>query len=374
MKEINIKSLDFGLSQTFQELINILYRSEYNVFFAQPILYRPLGNILGAFFVLILFWLLKRFFSTIALKILDKFTQKTAIKCDTKILEVIKEPVAFGFAILGLNIFLDLLFINSIFLDKILNSMIFFVVFWGIYNIINALRLFIHTISKNINPDFYLEVGNFIIVIINAIVITIAIVVILSIWGINASAFLASLGIGGIAFALAAKDTASNIFGSISILADGIIKIGEWVKINTIEGVVETIGMRSTKLRTFDKSLISIPNQVIANAQIENFSRRGVRRMRLKVPLPYSSKSEQILSIIDKIKAMLKNDQNIAKEEKSMVNFENFDNNIILVSVATFTNTIDTEQFLAIQQDINIKIMQIVEQEGLWLSQVEEKK
>ncbi|MBD3839435.1 MAG: mechanosensitive ion channel family protein, partial [Epsilonproteobacteria bacterium] len=213
-----------------------------------------------------------------------------------------------------------------------------------------------------------------IIVIINTIVITIAIVVILSIWGINASAFLASLGISGIAFALAAKDTASNIFGSISILADGVIKIGEWIKINSIEGVVETIGMRSTKIRTFDKSLISIPNQVIANAQIENFSRRSVRRMKLKVPLPYSSKSEQILKVIEDIKNMLLRNKSIAQDEKSIVNFENFDNNIILISVATFTNIIDTEHFFRIQQDINIKIMQIIEENALWLAQVEDKK
>ncbi len=370
----HINSLDFGLSSFFQEMINYLYRSDYYLFFAQSIFKVPLGNVIGAIFVLLLFWMFKRFFSTISLAILDYFTKRTKIKCNTQQLQTIKEPVAFGFAILGLDVFLDLLFINSVFLDKIINSMIFFVVFWGIYNIINALKLFIHTISKNINPDFYLEVGNFIIVIINTIVITIAIVVILSIWGINASAFLASLGIGGIAFALAAKDTASNIFGSISILADGVIKIGEWIKINNIEGVVETIGMRSTKIRTFDKSLISIPNQVIANAQIENFSRRGVRRMKLKVPLPYSSKSEQILKVIEDIKNMLLRNKSIAQNEKSIVNFENFDNNIILISVATFTNTIDTEHFFRIQQDINIKIMQIIEENALWLAQVEDKK
>jgi len=132
--------------------------------------------------------------------------------------------------------------------------------------------------------------------------------------------------------------------------------------------------MRSTKIRTFDKSLISIPNQVIANAQIENFSRRGVRRMKLKVPLPYSSKSEQILKVIEDIKNMLLRNKSIAQDEKSIVNFENFDNNIILISVATFTNTIDTEHFFRIQQDINIKIMQIIEENALWLAQVEDKK
>jgi small-conductance mechanosensitive channel len=78
--------------------------------------------------------------------------------------------------------------------------------------------------------------------------------------------------------------------------------------------------------------------------------------------------------VIEDIKNMLLRNKSIAQDEKSIVNFENFDNNIILISVATFTNTIDTEHFFRIQQDINIKIMQIIEENALWLAQVEDKK
>ena len=100
------------------------------------------------------------------------------------------------------------------------------------------------------------------------IVISVGIMSILQVWGINISAFVASLGLGGLAFALAAKDAAANIFGSIAILADKAISVGEWIKVDGVEGIVMDIGMRTTKIKTFENSIITMPNQIIANTKI----------------------------------------------------------------------------------------------------------
>jgi len=108
------------------------------------------------------------------------------------------------------------------------------------------------------------------------------------------------LGIGGLALALAAKDTAANLFGSIALLLDKSIRIGEWIKIDGVEGIVKDIGMRTTKIRTFKKSLVTLPNQLIANSHIENFSRREVRRIKMKIGLTYSTTSAQIESIVNR--------------------------------------------------------------------------
>ena len=93
-------------------------------------------------------------------------------------------------------------------------------------------------------------------------------------FGYPITGVLASLGIGGLAFALAAKDTVSNIFGSLMIIFDRPFLIGDWIKAGDMEGTVEEIGFRSTKIRTFAKTLISVPNNIIANMALDNISRR----------------------------------------------------------------------------------------------------
>ena len=94
-------------------------------------------------------------------------------------------------------------------------------------------------------------------------------------WGYNVSGFLASLGLVGMALALAAKDTAANLFGSLVIFIDKPFKVGEWIKTPDVEGIIETIGIRSTKIRTFAQAQVTVPNATLANSAILNWSRMG---------------------------------------------------------------------------------------------------
>jgi MscS family membrane protein len=172
------------------------------------------------------------------------------------------------------------------------------------------------------------------------------------------------LGIGGLAFALAAKDTVANLFGSFSLLADRTIRIGEWIIVNNVEGVVEDIGMRTTKIRSFGKSVITVPNHVIANNPIENFSRRGIRRIKMSIGLTYSTSTEQITNIVDDIKTMLQTHEGISHNDTLLVNFESFGDSSLNIFIYTFTNTANWENYLRIREDINLKIMKIVEKHG----------
>ncbi len=147
----------------------------------------------------------------------------------------------------------------------------------------NALRGIFHSTTAKFNSDLAKEMGDFILKITKVIVGGVGFGAMLQVWGINVTALIASLGLGGLAFALAAKDTASNLFGSFALLADKSIRIGEWIKVGGVEGTVEDIGMRTTKIRSFQKSLITIPNQIVSNSPIENFSRRGIRRIKMRI-------------------------------------------------------------------------------------------
>jgi MscS family membrane protein len=186
----------------------------------------------------------------------------------------------------------------------------------------------------------------------------------LQVWGINVTALFASLGIGGLAFALAAKDAAANLFGSFSLLADKSRRIGEWIKVNGVEGTVEDIGMRTTKIRSFGKSLITVPNQIIANNPIENFSRRGVRRIKMRIGLTYNTNEKQITKIVEELKYMLHTHENISQKETLIVNFESFGDSGLNIFIYTFTSTSNWLKYLDIREDVHLKIMNIVESNG----------
>lgn len=357
-----IEQLDINFFPQIQSILNELYKGAYGDFFVQLIFNIPLGNILTAFFCLFFFLLLRKLFAKLTIKVLQPLANRTKTFYDDRILSALKGPLSFVFVILGVRLFFALLFINTEFVNHLIQSMIAFNVFWAIYALVHALRDAIYHFTERFNPELSHEVGNFILNILRGIIIAIGLGAILQMWNINVAGLVAGLGIGGLAFALAAKDTAANLFGSIALLLDKSIRIGEWIKIEGVEGVVEDIGMRTTKIRSFEKSLITLPNQLIANSPIENFSRRGIRRIKMNIGITYDATSHQIEQIIIDIKTLLRNHEGIAQNETMLVSFTSFADSSLGILVYTFTNTSNWEKYLSIKEDINLKIMHIIEE------------
>jgi len=357
-----IHKLDINFFPQVQSWINAFYNTEYGEPFTKLFFDIPVGNIIGAFFSLFFFLLLRKLFATLVIKVLEPLTKQTKNNYDERILHGLKGPLTFVFIIIGTRLFFALLFLETDLVNNIINSMIAYNIFWALYSLTYALRGVVYHFTARINPELSYEVGNFILAIIRGIVLTIGLASILQVWGINVGGILAGLGIGGLAFALAAKDTAANIFGSVALLLDKSIKIGEWIKIDDVEGTVEDIGMRTTKIRSFQKSLITLPNQVIANSPIENFSRRGIRRIKMTIGVTYSTTSEQMEQILIDIREMLQTHKSIAQKETMLVNFNSFDDSSLGIYIYTFTNTSNWANYMSIKEDINLKIMKIVEQ------------
>ena len=356
-----IDKLDINFFPEVQQLLNKLYNSPIGHYFSELYFGIPLGNIITAFFSFFFFLLLRKLFATLVIKVLHPFTKQTKTYYDDRILSALKGPLTFVFIIIGIRLSTALLFLESNFINHVISSLITFNLFWAIYELTIALRGVLYHFTAKLNPELSYEVGNFILAIIRAIVIAIGMGSLLQVWGINVAGLVAGLGIGGLAFALAAKDTAANLFGSIALLFDKSIRIGEWIKIDNVEGVVEDIGMRTTKIRSFRKSLIMLPNQVIANSPIENFSRRGVRRIKMTIGLTYSTNSEQITNILEEIRAMLHSHTGISQKELMVVNFKTFGDSSLDIFIYTFTNTSNWIKYMNIKEDINLQIMKIVE-------------
>ncbi|NPA61502.1 MAG: mechanosensitive ion channel family protein, partial [Epsilonproteobacteria bacterium] len=291
-------------------------------------------------------------------------TNRTKTAYDNRVLSALKGPISFAFIIIGIKLFFSLLFLNNYTIKTAIYSMIIYNLFWAIYELTYAFREIIYKFTGKFNPNLSYEMGNFILTVIRGLILFIGVGAILQLWGINVAGLLAGLGIGGLALALAAKDTAANLFGSIALLLDKSIRIGEWIKIDEVEGVVENIGMRTTKIRTFKKSLITLPNQVIANTHIENFSRRDVRRIKMVIGLTYSTTSSQIEKIIKDIREMLEKHDDISQQHTMLVNFIKFNDSSLDILIYTFANTARWRLYMNIKQDINLKIMKIVEDNG----------
>ena len=359
-----VDGLDMGYAQDIQNLLIPLYTSRYGDFFQQTIFDIPLANLLLAIFVFLFILLLRKFFTRIVLAFLQRLAKHTETFYDDRIISALKGPLRFGFVIIGLHFFFLLIFMETDFIKNILNTLVIYAVFWAILAITEALRELIYDLTAKFNPDLSKEMGNFILAILKIIIGGIGLAAILQTWGINVTALIASLGLGGLAFALAAKDTAANLFGSFALLADKSIRIGEWVKVGGVEGVVEDVGMRTTKIRSFQKTLITVPNQLVANQPIENFSRRGIRRIKMHIGLTYGTTSEQIVQIKNDIEKMLRSHEGISQKDSLMVFFDSFGDSSLNLFIYTFTATANWAKYLEIREDVHIKIMQIVEENG----------
>ncbi len=357
-----IDKIDGDIFITVQSKLSYLY--DTYPMLSKTILGVPLANLFAALMVFTLILGFRQVFITIISVTLQRFAKRTKTYYDDRIISALKDPIGFIILISAIHIFFLLILKETEFIKKILNTMVVYTIFWAILSIIEALRGLIYDATARFNKDLTKEMGNFIITIIKIFISSIGLASMLTVWGINVTALIASLGLGGLAFALAAKDTVSNLFGSFALLADKSIRIGEWVKIGGIEGVVEHVGMRTTKIRSFQKTLITVPNQIISNSHIENFSRRGVRRIKMHIGLTYSTTSSQLEKIIAEIKEMLIAHENISNDESLLVNFDKFGGSSLDVFIYTFTDTANWETYLKIKQEVQIGIMNIVEQNG----------
>lgn len=173
-----------------------------------------------------------------------------------------------------------------------------------------------------------------------AMLLTVAAMSIAELLNFPISSLLAGLGIGGIAIAMAAKDTIANIFGSVTILLDRPFSIGDWVVIGKVEGSVERLGFRSTRVRTFYNSLVSIPNSELLTAVVDNMGQRRFRRIKTELALTYSTPPEKIDAFCDAIRALIQAHPSMRKDYYH-VYFTAFSDSSLSVLLYCFLETPD---------------------------------
>lgn len=232
-------------------------------------------------------------------------------------------------------------------------------------------------------PNMRKEMVDFILRILKIIILIFIALFLLVQLGFDIKAIIASLGIGGIAVALAAKDTLSNFFGSLNIITDNSFSQGDWIEAGNVEGTVVDIRMRTTRIRTFANAMITVPNAQLANMSILNWSKRVIgRRIKMSLGITYGSKMSDIENLVEDIREMLQEHPSIATSKSSsidkkpyllkkedligvkntiLVYIDEYANSSINILVYCFSRSPVWEDWLETKQDVIVKISQLVE-------------
>jgi MscS family membrane protein len=181
--------------------------------------------------------------------------------------------------------------------------------------------------------------------------------------GFNVTSLLAGLGIGGLAVALAAQKTVEHLFGSVTLVADQPVRVGDFCRFGNTLGTVEDIGLRSTRLRTVDRTLISIPNAEFAAMQIENFSKRDRTGLRVMIGVRYETTPDQLRYLLVELKRMLLAHPKV-HPDPARVRFVAFGSSSLDVEIFAHILTANHDEFLAIREDILLRVMDIVRASG----------
>jgi MscS family membrane protein len=194
--------------------------------------------------------------------------------------------------------------------------------------------------------------------------VIIGVVLVLQNLGYSVGSLLAGLGIGGVAIAMASKDTVANLFGSLVIFLDKPFQIGDWIETGDIEGTVEEVGLRTTRVRTFANSLITVPNLLFTTQAINNWSRMKKRRIKMSIGVTYSSSPDKIDGLVNRLREIIEEDNNI-RNDFYLVNFDNFGPSSLDIFIYCFTVTTNWAEFLQAKQELLLKMMEAVNALGL---------
>jgi MscS family membrane protein len=320
--------------------------------------------------------LLRRVFTKFVIKGLKNLCAKNHLTVTSGIVDTFEKPLSFCFLILGLYVASKIILFPphlAHFMDYLLHSLITFTFFWSIYRMLDSFGIFFDVLPKTFHAKISAEMHYFFVSIFKALTVFIGAMAILQSWGINVAAFLGGLGLVGMAVALAAQETLKNLFGSLSIFMDGTFHKGDHIKIADVEGNIEKIGLRTTKIRQADRALVVVPNASLVNSAVVNFSRRPLRRIQWNILLEGDTPTLKLETIIPKIREFLDNypkiETNPAKA-KTLVYFDQFTDGSLNLYCEFFSKSPDWEYYLSVKHESLLAFKNLFESEGIKLTQL----
>ncbi len=323
-----------------------------------------------AIFALVIIWLLRRILAWIFIAPLRRVTRRTSAQWDEYVLEAAILPGRFLVFAFSLYVGARILALNpndSLFVERLIRSLIIIAVFLVVYRVTDLLTttsIRLHRVTGVHVEDPLLP---FVRSGVKIVLVAVLMVIVIGEWGYDVTGLIAGLGLGGLAISLAAQDTISNLFGFSAIVGDRPFMVGEFIKTPDVEGTVEHVGLRSTRIRQNDQALVSIPNSKLVSSAILNWSRLSKRWVNLTLRITHDSTAAQVETLIEHLRAMLAGREEV-EPDSVIVFLTNIGEQSLEVLVRCYITLPNWVEYSREKEKINLEIMKIIEDLGLQIA------
>ncbi|RED54275.1 MscS family membrane protein [Aestuariispira insulae] len=324
------------------------------------------GRVFTAIGIFLAFLFIRRIFSRLVLNRIARLTAKTKTEADDRIIRALKNPIRLVPIVFGLFLSFEYLQLEgdmSIIANNLIRTLVVFTLFWTLFRACNEFSYMLEKLDQVFPPALVDWLGKTL----KVIVVIIGGATVLEIWGVNVGALIAGLGLFGVAVALGAQDLFKNLIAGILVIAENRFGVGDWVRVDgVVEGTVESIGFRSTRIRQFDKAPVFVPNTKLADNAVTNFSAMTHRRIYWMIGVEYRTTVEQLHQIRDGIDALITDNPDFAQppEVSSFVRIDKFAASSIDIMLYCFTKTTNWGEWLEIKERLACDIKEVVEGAG----------
>ncbi len=325
-----------------------------------------LGRILVAVGIVLLCLLIRQLFIRAVSGRLLAWTQRSSIDIDDLVIVALEQPIGLIPIVFGLFVaaeFLQLSGTLALLAENLIESLVVVIIFWGFYRLVDPLSFLLRNLERVFSP----ELVGWLLKAIKVSFVFIGGAAILESWGIEVAPLLAGLGIFGVAVALGAQDLFKNLIAGLLIIAERRFSAGDWIKVDgVVEGTVEKIDFRSTHIRRFDQAPVHVPNSMLADQAVTNFSRMTHRRIYWMIGVEYRTTVPQLHRIRDEIEDYVLTNPAYAdpSEASTFVRIDRFSESSIDIMLYCFTVTTNWGEWLEIKEALAYRIKEIVEGAG----------
>ncbi|MEW9109924.1 mechanosensitive ion channel family protein [Cytobacillus gottheilii] len=326
-------------------------------------MWTQIGISIGIF---LLFLVFRKLFSKYVYSLILRLSRKAPTDILTHIFVSFEKPLQWLFIIIGIELAAGYFPYAEpgILFDRIIRASVIVLITWGLYNLASASSIFFAQVKSR----FKLEIDDILIPFmskaIRLIIVAISFTIIAQEFGYNVTGFIAGLGLGGVAIAFAAKDAIGNLFGGFIIITEKPFTIGDWIMTPSVEGTVEDITFRSTKVRTFADAIVTVPNNTLANESITNWSKMGKRQVSFNIKISYETPKAKLLKVVRQMEEEIKGHSEV-HPDSILVRFDKYQENGYEVFIYFFTKSTAWDEHLRVKEEINFRLIEILENEDV---------
>ena len=341
---------------------------KFSAFWNESYLGVDLGVSIAVGTILAFSWLLRRKIPQILIWVVGKAFGSEHRPVLKDLLEAIRSPLEITVLVIGLLTALKVAGLESLQggpVHLILRSCVILIIFWTLVRMISPTLS--HSMGSGSQTGQEAVLREFAERALRILFVLLGMAAILEQWNINIIGLLGSLGLIGAAVALGAKEFFADILGGIVLIMDKMIERGDWIRTTDLEGTVERVGLRATRVRQFDKALVTVPNAMLVDRALINFTRMTNRRIYWKIGVEYRTSQEQMQNIVKEISEYVHENEAFETNPNRVLTFvflDSFGDSSINIMLYCFTKTTVWGEWLSAKQDLAYTVKEIVERNG----------